>query len=164
MLLFTHRVFILIVRILHCHTWTENIMERERILPHTEILVKGNGWFSTQRINIIIHHWWDIVDLWSRVNSFHITVPTIDWMKSHTQSEEGDNSLDNSIGITAAFSNGLEGKLNTSRGDSWAKAFTRIKHQENLHWEKHLKHHSKGNIHHWQKQHFGKRSLNVHPS
>ena len=44
-------------------------------------------------------------------------------------SEEGDNSLDNSIGITAVFS-----KANgTQATETCAKAFTRIKHQENLH-------------------------------
>lgn len=50
------RVSISIDRILHCHTWTGTIMERERIPPHAETLVKGNRWFSRRRIKIIIYH------------------------------------------------------------------------------------------------------------
>lgn len=42
MLLFTHRVSIMIVKILHCRTWTGNIVERERSLSHTAIFVNGD--------------------------------------------------------------------------------------------------------------------------
>lgn len=37
MLLFSYRVSFLIVRIFHCPTGTESILERERILPREQI-------------------------------------------------------------------------------------------------------------------------------
>lgn len=84
MLLFSYRVSFLIVRILHCHTWTENIMERERILPHE-------------------------TDLWC---------PSFPGRNEPLYPrEEEDNSLDNSIGVAAAFSSDVEGKRNTSGRD-----------------------------------------------
>lgn len=47
--------------------------------------------------------------------------------------------------------------------EAFAKALTRIKHQENLHGGKHSNQYSKGNLHHWQEQYFGKRTHNVYP-
>lgn len=83
MLLFSFRVSFLIVRILHCHTWTEDRTERERILPREQI-------FGVH----IVH------------------VPTLEM--GFYPSEEEDNSLDSSIGVTAAFGSDLEGKRSTS--------------------------------------------------
>lgn len=90
MLLFSYRVSSLIVRILHCHTWTENIMERERILPHE-------------------------TDLWCPSFPGHKATAQLD--EPLYPREEEDNSLDNSIGVAAAFSSDVEGKRNTSGRD-----------------------------------------------
>jgi len=68
--------------------------------------------------------------------------------------------LDNSIGVTAAFSNGLEGKCDTSQGRLVLKLSPRIKHREHLSIQTTILREiyiiGKNNI-------LAKRTLNVHP-
>jgi len=93
-------------------------------------------------------------DLWSCVNNYHHIVPRINWMKSRTHLRK-----QTTLWIIASASPlhlAMVLKANgTQARETCAKAFTRIKHQENLRSEKAFKHHSKRNLHHWQEQYFG---------